>query len=300
MSGATAMLERFLDDWQLFGAGWLAGWLIAVVLAQIGVLVVARGQVFIGAAVSQASALGIALALALAGGTWLAGGDGALEREEELVAAYAPLLAVAFSVLAALLTAGDGRAGRGTQELVTGWIFLFCASVSILAVSHSHHGSEEIHRLLFSSIVGAGQADVWIFGIAAAVSVAAALCLRRRLLLVTLDPVMASTVGMRTARWSLGIAAWLGLVIGLSMETAGLLYTFGCLMLPAVIARNVNREVAPMLFVAPAVAVAATACGFLVAHDRDYPPAQMAVACLSVLAALSWAFGRLRRALSRD
>ena len=57
------MIASFLASWVLFQNTYLVGWLIAMVLSLVGVLVVARDHIFIGAAVSQASTLGIALAL---------------------------------------------------------------------------------------------------------------------------------------------------------------------------------------------------------------------------------------------
>lgn len=61
------MIAAFLDSWSLFQNTYLAGWAIAVALAVTGVWVVARNQIFLGIAVSQASALGIAVALWLGG-----------------------------------------------------------------------------------------------------------------------------------------------------------------------------------------------------------------------------------------
>ncbi len=59
------MIESFLASWDLFRDTYLVGWLLAVLLSLLGVFVVARDQVFLGAAVTQASTLGVALALAL-------------------------------------------------------------------------------------------------------------------------------------------------------------------------------------------------------------------------------------------
>ena len=93
------MIESFFGSWDLFQYTYLAGWLIGLLLSLVGVLVVARDQIFIGVAVSQASTLGIALGLGLGNvpgaerWTWL---------ESEGVLA---LMAVVFAVLAALVTA---------------------------------------------------------------------------------------------------------------------------------------------------------------------------------------------------
>jgi zinc transport system permease protein len=86
--------------------------------------------------------------------------------------------------------------------------------------------------------------------------------------------------------------------VGLSIRSAGMLYTFGCLVLPALVAKNLCREVRPMFVVAPVVAVCAGAVGFMLANHYDDPPAQMTVALLCLLLTAAWLVRRLRR--SRD
>ena len=125
-----------------------------------------------------------------------------------------------------------------------------------LVVSHSPHGLEEIHRLLSSSIIGASGGDVWTFGTLAAVTAVGLAVTHQRLLLLAIDPAMAAAVGLRVRRWTVLNSAWLGLVVGLSIRSSGMLYTFGCLVLPALVAKNVCREVRPMFLVAPVVAAA--------------------------------------------
>jgi zinc transport system permease protein len=284
------MIASFLASWVLFHNTYLVGWLIAMVLSLVGVLVVARDHIFIGAAVSQASTLGIALAL------WVASGAMAeafvwLDSEVFLAG-----MAVLCSVLAALLTARGGDPGKESHEAMTGWVYLTSASVSILVVSHSPHGLEEIHRLLSSSIIGVTVGDVWTFGTLAAVTAVGLAVAHQRLLLWAIDPAMAAAVGLRVRCWAVLHAAWLGLVVGLSIRASGLLYTFGCLVLPALVAKNVCREVRPMFLVAPVVAVGTAAVAFVLAHAYDDPPAQMTVALLGLVLVVAWGVRRWRHA----
>jgi ABC-type Mn2+/Zn2+ transport system permease subunit len=286
------VIQEFIASWALFHNTYLVGWLIGLLLALVGVLVVARDQIFIGAAVSQASTLGIALALGL--GTWAA-----TEALEWLHAdAFLSAMAVVFSVLAALLTARGGEGAKESHEAVTGWVFLLSASGSILIVSHSPHGLDEIHRLLSSSIIGATQRDVWTFGGLVILTALALAVSHRRVLLFALDPAMAAAVGMRLKPWALVTSAWLGLAVGLSIRSAGMLYTFGCLVLPPLVAKNLCREVRPMFLVAPLVALGTATIGFVLANHYDDPPAQMTVALLCLLLTIAWLIRRLRR--SRD
>jgi ABC-type Mn2+/Zn2+ transport system permease subunit len=282
------VIADFLASWDLFGTTYLAGWAIAFVLSLVGVWVVARDQIFLGVAVAQASTLGVALSL------WLGGLSVAASvawLQSDVVAAT---LAVAGSVATALLTARDGRAGAESAEAVTGWVFLLAASLPVVLLAGSPHGLEEVHELMFSTLLGASRTDLWIFSALAAATVAAVARYRHHLLLFALDPEMAGAVGMRRARWSALVAIWLGLAVGLSIRVSGTLYTFGCLVLPALIAKNLSREIHPLLVRAPVIAVTAAVLGFVLAHEFDLPPAHTTVALLCGLLLAAWGLRRLR------
>ena len=278
-------MEYLFLYWELFADSFLAGCFVAWLLAQVGVLVVARDQIFLGAAVSQASTLGIAIALAI----------GAAVGEESWVhsAHFSTGTAVIFSVIAAFVTSRVGQ--QESYEAVTGWVFLVAGSLAILIVADSPHGQEEVHNLLFSSIVVAQRTDVWIFSVLAVVTTTVVFLCRDRLLLFTIDPAMATAVGMRMSIWSFVSAVWLGVSVGLAISSSGLLFTFGCLVLAPLVAKNVLRELRPMLLVAPVVAVVATAASFVMADRFGYPPGQLTVVALGLLVVLAWTLGWWRR-----
>jgi ABC-type Mn2+/Zn2+ transport system permease subunit len=100
---------------------------------------------------------------------------------------------------------------------------------------------------------------------------------------------------VRRARASAAVAVWLGLAIGLSIRVSGTLYTFGCLVLPALAAKNLAREIRPLLVLAPAIALAAAALGFVLANHFDLPPAHAVVALLCAMLLLAWGLRRGRR-----
>ncbi|MBW2275115.1 MAG: metal ABC transporter permease, partial [Deltaproteobacteria bacterium] len=158
------------------------------------------------------------------------------------------------------------------------------------------HGLEEVHRLLFSSILGASRTDVWLFGLlllGTAIGVAA---LHRHLVLFAMDPEMAEAVGVSGRRFRWGTAVWLGTAVGLAIHSAGMLYTFGCLVLPALVARNLCREVRWMFLVAPIVGVCGTVVAFVLANAWDVPPGQLSVTLLCALLALAWVLRGRRQA----
>lgn len=283
------MIQEFVDSWALFHNVYLVGWTIGLLLSLVGVLVVARNQIFLSAAVSQASTLGVAT------GMWGAGQWAGNSMYWPGSEAFLSTLAVLFAIAASLFTGRPRGVPGNSPEAVTGWVFLVSGSGAILLMAHSPHGLEEVHRLMLSSIIGASQHDVRVFGGLAAGSIAIIATLHGRILLFALDPAMATAAGMNVRAWGLATSAWLGLAAGLSMRASGMLYTFGCLVLPALIAANLCREVRTMIVVAPLVALLSAGAGFVLANHYDYPPGQVIVALMCVLLALTWLLRGLLR-----
>ncbi len=283
------MIDNFLASWPLFHYAYVSGWLIGLLLSLIGVLVVARDQIFIGAAVSQASMLGIAI------GIWLGGVISQDIHSWWRSDLFHSAMGGVFAVLAALLTASGNRGGgQETHEALTGWVFLVSVSLAILLMAHSPIGMEEINRLSSSTIIGARRTDVWIF---TAMLLGTAIMLWRysyQALLLVIDPTMARAVGLRVEVWNGLIAVWLGLAVGFSIHVSGVVFSFASLVLPALAAKNVCRESRQMFVIAPAVSLVTDVSAFVLANYYDYPPGQMAAACLCLLVVGGWIVRRYR------
>jgi ABC-type Mn2+/Zn2+ transport system permease subunit len=276
------VIAEFLVSWPLFHNAYLAGWLIGILLSLIGVLVVARDQIFIGAAVSQAATMGVAMGMVI--GSLFTNDEQSWVRSHIFHGVMGGLLAV----LAALFTTrGSTTAGRESHEAITGWVFLVSMSGAVLLLSHSPHGLE-VNHILSSTIVGATSSDVWLF-VALTVSTAGALALwYRPTLLVVLDPEMARAVGVPVGRWDAAFSIWLGIAVGFSIHVSGVVYAFACLVLPALIAKNLRREIRTMFFLAPVVSFGTGVIAFILANHYDLPPGQMATACLCLFLAAAW------------
>lgn len=298
MTWLLAVCRDFADTWPLLWHGWLAGWLIAVTLALPGVLVVAREQIFIGAAVAQASTLGVAV------GMWLVAAlpgavDGQGHPHGHGHSGSAGILGVcaAAAAIGAMLAIGGSRGGRGrgSPESRTGWIWLASGAGTVLLLSASPHGAHGIERLIASSLLGASVGDVWMFAGLALASLGLTLLRHRQLTVLAIDPSLAAVVGIERRWWEPAIAIWLGVCIGLAIRVSGLLFAFGCLVLPALAARGLCREVRTQFLVAPMLALSTGVVGFAVANHHDLPPAQVAVGLLCAIPLATSVIGWLRR-----
>lgn len=288
------MIANFLLSWPLFHNAYISGWLIGILLSLIGVLVVARDQIFIGAAVSQAATMGIAIGMVL--GSALTTDESSWVRSH----IFHGIMGGLSAILAALFTTrGSNAAGRESHEAVTGWVFLLSVSCSVLLLAHSPHGLEEVNHILSSTIVGATAIDVWLFSALTIITAAALMWWYQPTLLVVLDPEMARAVGVPVGRWDAILSIWLGVAIGFSIHVSGVVYAFACLVLPALIAKNLGREIRAMFFLAPIVSFATGVISFVVANHYDFPPGQMATATLCLLLAVAWCVHYARLTIPR-
>lgn len=264
------MLDGFLSSWSLFANAWLSAWLIAGLLGMLGIAVLARQQVFLGAAMSQAATACVAVSMVLAASThaagWLRqGGD------------------TAVAVIGAIATALLVGLGRGHRESQTAWVFLVGSAAAMLVVAHTPHGLEEVNRLVASSLVGATLFDVIVFAVLLAAMAALAATQGRRIRAMLLDPAYAVASGVPVAAWEWKLAVVLGFSVGWALHVAGLLYAFGCLVLPAMAARHLARETRTMFWLSPLLAVVCAVVGSIAADAYDLPPAQVAVAFMAGL-----------------
>ena len=264
------MILEFLESWALFSHTYISALLIGASLSLMGVVVVARGNIFVAAALAQASVLGVALSLFFEIGQPV-------------------LFAVFCSVGASLLVSRKHQEGGvSTSEEITGWIFLAGGSLSVLLLARMPYGLKEIQSLFSSSIIGAGSVDIIVFAVLLFVFVGFLTLRMRRLTLYLSDPVMAAAVGANIILWSIAISSTLGLVTGLAIRSSGMLFTFGSMILPAQMAKIMCRNISGMFLVAPLMSIFCVLLGLVLGNYYDLPPAQTVVALMCFLLVLTW------------
>lgn len=285
-------MADFFAAWSLFGDAWTVALLLAALLPCCGIVLVLRQQVFLSAAIGQASTLGIAV------GIWCGLAPAALpggSHTETLALLLAVGSGVATAVLAmrALSTSGSQIEARSAAIFVTG------SALSVLLGSTDPHGLEEVRRLTLSSLLGVSGLDLWLAGTALAATALALGLAGRSVLLWAMDPGTARAHGANVPLLDVLVGGWIGACTGFAIHATGLLFAFGLSLLPVLIARELAASLRAALWLAPAVGVLGTTTGLVVAHRLDLPPGQMAVGLLAIGLPLAVAVGagwrRVRR-----
>ena len=273
------MIDAFISGFSLFWQTYLTTILMSAVLGCAGVLVVTRGQVFIAAAIAQASLLGIAVSLLFNFGNTV-------------------IPAVAFSVGASLFIGGSGNAAGGGRrhglDERTALVFLLSGSLGVLLLSSYPSGLRELQSAAASSLFGVDTVDFVLFLIFGLVLLISLVLMRSKLVLFILDPVMAAAVGLDILKWSMVISGILGLMTGLAIQSSGMLFTFGALVLPAMAARNICREVGTLFLASPILGVLGALIGLFLSAGMDLPPGQTTVVVQCSILILSWVWRQFR------
>ena len=138
----------FLDALPILQNGILAGLLVALVSAFLGVYVILKRIVFVSAAISQISSLGVACAFLAA--TLL--GHHASEVKSQFLSGPG-LTSVVFACLAALILARQVSEKRITRESILGIGYLLPAGLTLLILDALSAEAHAIEDILFGNSV---------------------------------------------------------------------------------------------------------------------------------------------------
>jgi ABC-type Mn2+/Zn2+ transport system permease subunit len=248
---------------------------IALACSTLGVYVVLRRIVFVGAALAQLSSAGIALALFLGG---LGVGLGAVTHP------------IALSLLASLggaLFFAGGAKSRLPQDATIGVTYAAAAAAGILLIAKAASG--EAHDIfLQGNILGITRFDTLVLlGVSVPVLLLHVL-FYKEFLFVSFDRETARTLGYDVRRWNLLLYLTLGLVIAFAMQFAGVMLVFNFLVLPAVTGLLLARSMAGMFGWSIGSAVVAAVVGFSLSVPFDLPSGPAIIAVSAVLVGLAW------------
>jgi zinc transport system permease protein len=271
-----------LDVVWLFREALFGTLLIALGCSVLGVYVVLRRIVFVGAALAQISSAGIALAIFLG-----SAGLGLGTPTGELGLSF---LATVGGVVFFTVT---GTRRRVPPDSALGLSYVVAGAVGVLLIAKA--AGADVHDLFIQgNILGITTRDLAIL-LAVAVGVLAVhLLLYKEFLFVSYDPEMAETLGFSTRRWTFMLYLTIGIMIAVAMRSAGVLLVFNFLVTPAVTGLLMGRNMRGVFVWAVVSGLVAALSGFVLSVPFDLPTGPAIIAVSGVLAGVAWMmnFGR--------
>jgi len=258
---------------------------IAVTCSALGVYVVLRRIVFVGAALAQLSSMGLAL------GIWL-GGLGLAAA----LGLHPVLLSLLLTLGGVLFFALSGNRSRVPPDAVIGVVYAAAAAFGILLIAKAASG--EAHDIfLQGNILAITRRDTLVLLAVSIPVLLLHLVFFKEFLFVSFDQETAQTLGYRIRVWNLLLYFTLGIVIAFAMQYAGVMLVFNFLVLPGVTGLLLARSMRAMFAWAIAMAVAAASIGFTLSVPFDLPTGPAIIAVSAALTLLAAGFRLLRPAV---
>jgi ABC-type Mn2+/Zn2+ transport system permease subunit len=251
---------------------------ISLACSVLGVYVVLRRIVFVGAALAQLSSAGIALALFLSGMGVLSGLTG-----------HPVAMALIVTLAGALFFGMEGGSARGPvpPDATIGVAYAVAAAAGILLIAKAATG--EAHDIfLQGNILSITRKDTLVLlGVSVPVLLVHGL-FYKEFLFVSFDRETARTLGYRVGNWNLLLYLTLGLVIAFAMQFAGVMLVFNFLVLPAVTGMLLARGMAGVFTWSVVSALLAAVVGFSLSVPYDLPTGPTMIAVSGALALIAW------------
>lgn len=282
-----ASAPGFLESAFLWREPLCVAMLAALLCAWVGVFIVLRRMVFVSAALSQVSGVGVAAAFFLAS---LLGHD---PHAPPLWASPVVLAALFAAVAAALFSLHLARRRLASETVVA--IGYLVAAASVIVILNSPRVSEEAHEvndLLYGNAVAVPPGTLLLMGVTTVVVLAFHLVFHKDLVFVSFDGEMARTLGYRAWLWDLLLFETFAVASSVATRSVGALPVFGLMVLPAAAALLLARRMWQVFALAVAIAVVATCVGFYVSWEASIPTGAsiVVVAGLSLVPGLVAAF----------
>ena len=263
--------------------------LVGFICPLVGVFLVLRRLVFMGVALPQVSSMGVAVALSLP--MWL--GPTVMPHSSQAEHVFAFVGSLVFSLVAILAWAFLERHGRGHPEGRLGTAYVVATAVSILLLSKNRYAEIGWLDLLKGEVIAISTFDLVLAFTSFALVLLVLWAFHKEFLLVSFDRTMAITLHKNVLVWDLLLYALIGLTVSVSVLSVGPLISFGFLLIPALTAHLLARDMKRFAVLASLIGGAVALIGFYLAYLWDFPVGPMEVALLGVVYVTTWLMRRI-------
>ena len=269
----TVSFQEFVRSYFLWRDPMIVGAVSGAICGFIGVYVVLRRIVFVGAMLSQVSSLGVALAFYLHEFSTFG-------LMNSLIDPFA--LSLVMTALASLFFALKRDFFRISQEGVIGFGYLLASGVVIILGDMITHEAHDIADILFGSAVVVEPKDVYIIPGVALVSIFIHWGFFKDFIFVSFDPETARLFKYPVRILNTVLLLTIGIVIAVTTRALGALPVFALLVLPPLASLFLTESLNRVFILSVLIGVLSAVLGYFFSFILSLPTGASITTCASL------------------
>lgn len=186
------------------------------------------------------------------------------------------------ALVAVALIGGVREAGTVREDAAMGIVFTALFSLGLVLIAR-FPSQQDLHSILFGSVLGVRDSDLAQVLIVAAFTVVVLLAFRRDLIMVAFDRVQAHALGLRTRALLALLLATLATATVAGVQSVGVILVVATLIIPGATAQLLARTMTGTMVLAVVVALAGGVTGLYFGYYADLPPGPVVVLTQTVL-----------------
>lgn len=235
--------------------GLAASIMMGGICAYLGVFLILKRIVFVGAALSQMAAVGVVTGHLI--GHWVG-----LNLES---------FAFLFSILGVLFFWNPISGGSITRESLIGYAYIFASSMAILIIAKDPLAEAENLDIFSGNILFITGFDLVLIGCIAGPIFIMHLIFHKEFIFVSFDPHTAQTLRIHARLYDFLIYLTLGIVISVGIRSAGMLFIFSSLIIPAMIGLSLFQRLR-WIFLSSVISIwISSIIGIILSYRLDLP-----------------------------
>jgi zinc transport system permease protein len=270
-------LHLFFSSWDIWVGAVSSGVIVGLVCGFIGVYVILHRIVFVSAAMSEVSSLGVMIAF------WLAQMDAvhtSHHTEDILPIALAAIFTGLFSVFMTRTALARIADRSKSAEAFIGAVFLFSSAGVLLVGDRVSQGAHDISNVLFGNAVVVDTPHLILLAVVCFPILILHLWFRKDILFISYDPATAVTMGYPVKWFKAFLLISLGIVISIGTRTIGALPVFSFSVLPAMSCLLLFQDTKKSFFFSALIGGLSAFLGYLVSFLFSFPTG----ACMTAVA----------------
>ncbi len=230
--------------------GLLAAVMVGVVCAVVGSYVMLRGMALFGNALAHTVLPGVAVGYMISGGA----------REAVFWSALVTAIASSF-IIGAL---SKGAQVREDTAISIVFAAMFALGIGIISTMRGY--AVDLVHFLFGNVLGVTDSDLWHIAIAGGVVLLVVAALYKEFLVLSFDPVLASTLRMPVTVLNYVLLTLIALTVVVSLQTVGIALMLAMLITPAATAYLLTRRLPIMMLLGAAIGAISGVCGLYLSY----------------------------------